>query len=58
MDGTLGPGIIGPGIIGTGSLPGGLRGDYARARPDGTLPESGILRSEADHATWRTLVAR
>jgi phenylalanine-4-hydroxylase len=46
------------GIIGTASLPSGLRGDYDRALADGTLPESATPRSEADHATWRTLVAR
>ena len=45
-------------VMGTETLPEGLRGDYARARPDGTLPEANIPRSEADHATWRTLVAR
>ncbi|TPG48422.1 phenylalanine 4-monooxygenase [Roseomonas nepalensis] len=46
------------GIIGTQTLPEGLRGDYARARPDGTLPETPLARSEAEHATWRALVAR
>lgn len=46
------------GIIGTQTLPEGLRGDYARARPDGTLPETVLARPEAEHATWRTLVAR
>ena len=47
------------GIIGTATLPSGLRGDYERAREDGTLPEGALApRSEADHATWRTLVTR
>jgi len=46
------------GVIGTATLPSGLRGDYDRAQADGTLPEAEITRSEADHATWRTLVAR
>jgi len=47
-----------PGILGTAALPQGLRGDYDRARPDGTLPEGTMERSGEDHATWRTLVAR
>lgn len=56
MDGTTRPE---DGIIGTATLPLGLRGDYDRAQPDGTLPEAVLApRSEADHATWRSLVAR
>jgi phenylalanine-4-hydroxylase len=55
MGGTIQPAT---GVIGTATLPQGLRGDYDRARPDGTLPDTAIERSEADHATWRTLVAR
>ncbi|MFC7737153.1 phenylalanine 4-monooxygenase [Roseomonas sp. GCM10028921] len=56
MDGTTRPE---DGIIGTATLPSGLRGDYGHARPDGTLPEAVLApRSEADHATWRSLVAR
>ena len=55
MEGTIQPG----GIIGTATLPSGLRGDYDRALADGTLPEAVLApRSEADHETWRTLVAR
>ncbi|MFH5924833.1 phenylalanine 4-monooxygenase [Roseomonas xinghualingensis] len=55
MEGTTQPS---EGVIGTATLPSGLRGDYDRARADGTLPDTEIARSEADHATWRTLVAR
>lgn len=55
MDGAITPAT---GIIGTETLPQGLRGAYDRARPDGTLPESAMVRSAADHGTWRTLVAR
>jgi phenylalanine-4-hydroxylase len=55
MGGTIQPAT---GVIGTATLPQGLRGDYDRARSDGTLPDTAIERSEADHATWRTLVAR
>jgi phenylalanine-4-hydroxylase len=54
MEGTIQP----TGVIGTATLPSGLRGDYHRALPDGTLPEGTVTRSEADHATWRTLVTR
>ncbi|RAI58605.1 phenylalanine 4-monooxygenase [Roseicella frigidaeris] len=39
-------------------LPAGLRGDYAAARPDFTLPQRWGDYTEADHATWRTLQAR
>ena len=46
------------GILGTASLPAGLRGDYARAGADGTLPPDAVRFTAADHATWRTLVAR
>src|SRR4051794_31971760 len=38
-------------------LPAGLRGDYAAASSDFTLPVA-IPRSAADHATWRQLHAR
>ncbi|MBP0492022.1 phenylalanine 4-monooxygenase [Roseomonas indoligenes] len=59
MEGTIQPaGTSADGIIGTATLPTGLRGDYHRAAADGTLPEEDIQRSEADHGTWRTLVAR
>jgi len=47
------------GIIGTATLPEGLRGDYDSAGADGVLPDAALTpRTEADHATWRTLVAR
>ncbi|MCO6414896.1 phenylalanine 4-monooxygenase [Siccirubricoccus sp. KC 17139] len=36
-------------------LPGFLRGNYAAAAPDGTLPAESLRYSAADHATWRTL---
>ncbi|WP_204623437.1 phenylalanine 4-monooxygenase [Crenalkalicoccus roseus] len=39
-------------------LPQGLRGDYARARPDFTLTQDMATYTEADHATWRTLYER
>lgn len=39
-------------------LPAGLRGDYASARADYTLPQRHEAYAEADHATWRTLFAR
>jgi len=39
-------------------LPGTLRGNYAAARPDYTLPQAMADYGEADHATWRTLYAR
>jgi phenylalanine-4-hydroxylase len=39
-------------------LPKTLRGNYAAARPDYTLPQEMADYSEADHATWRTLYAR
>ena len=39
-------------------LPQGLRGDYASARADFTLPQDMATYSAADHATWRTLYAR
>ncbi|WP_426958198.1 phenylalanine 4-monooxygenase [Muricoccus radiodurans] len=55
MEGSIAPPN---GIIGTATLPAGLRGDYAHALEDGTLPAEAIRRTEADHATWRTLVAR
>ena len=55
MEGSIQPA---GGIIGTQTLPQGLRGDYDRARPDGTLPDAPVPRSDADHDTWRTLVAR
>ncbi|MBI0536807.1 phenylalanine 4-monooxygenase [Roseomonas sp. KE2513] len=55
MDGTTKPAT---GIIGTETLPRGLRGDYDRAQPDGTLPDAAVERSAADHATWRALVTR
>jgi phenylalanine-4-hydroxylase len=56
MDGM--PATAPEGILGTASLPQGLRGDYARSRPDGTLPDDAVRFTEADHATWRTLVKR
>lgn len=40
------------------TLPTGLRGDYAAARPDFTLPQRWADYSPAEHATWRTLYAR
>lgn len=56
MEGTIQPAA---GIIGTATLPSGLRGDYDRAQADGTLPEAALApRTDADHATWRTLVSR
>jgi phenylalanine-4-hydroxylase len=39
-------------------LPAGLRGDYAAAQPDFTLPQRWADYTPADHATWRTLFAR
>jgi len=39
-------------------LPQGLRGDYARARPDLTLAQDMAAYTDADHATWRTLYRR
>lgn len=39
-------------------LPRTLRGNYAAARPDYTLPQAMDDYTEADHATWRTLHAR
>ncbi|WP_431270435.1 phenylalanine 4-monooxygenase [Dankookia sp. P2] len=39
-------------------LPAGLRGDYAAAGPDFTLPQDWAAYTPADHATWRTLYAR
>lgn len=39
-------------------LPQGLRGDYARARPDFTVAQDMAAYTEADHATWRTLYQR
>jgi phenylalanine-4-hydroxylase len=39
-------------------LPRTLRGNYAAARPDYTLPQEMADYAEADHATWRTLYAR
>ena len=39
-------------------LPAGLRGDYAAAGPDFTLPQDWAAYTAADHATWRTLYAR
>ena len=44
--------------MGTALLPGGLRGDYASARPDFTLPQDAVGYNSIDHATWRTLYAR
>ena len=38
-------------------LPSTLRGNYAAARPDYTLPQAMADYGEADHATWRTLAA-
>ena len=40
------------------ALPGGLRGDYAAARPDFTVAQDMAAYSEADHETWRTLHRR
>jgi len=42
----------------TATLPPGLRGDYAAAGADFTLPEGAAAHGPADHATWRTLHAR
>ena len=42
----------------TATLPAGLRGDYASAAADFTLPPDAILFSAADHATWRRLYRR
>ena len=39
-------------------LPAGLRGDYAAAGADFTLPQDWGAYTPADHATWRTLYAR
>ncbi|MDB5372208.1 MAG: Phenylalanine 4-hydroxylase [Belnapia sp.] len=39
-------------------LPAGLRGDYAVAAADFTLPQDWAGYAAADHATWRTLFAR
>ena len=39
-------------------VPAGLRGDYAAAGPDFTLPQDWAAYTPADHATWRTLYAR
>src|SRR4051794_20407125 len=39
-------------------LPANLRGDYASARADYTLPQRWADYTEAEHATWRTLYAR
>ncbi|MBX9700439.1 MAG: phenylalanine 4-monooxygenase [Acetobacteraceae bacterium] len=44
--------------MGTATLPAGLRGDYASAGPDFTLPQDMAAYSAADHATWRTLYGR
>ncbi|MFC7474435.1 phenylalanine 4-monooxygenase [Dankookia sp. GCM10030260] len=41
-----------------GNLPAGLRGDYAAAGPDFTLPQDWAAYPPADHATWRRLYAR
>jgi phenylalanine-4-hydroxylase len=38
--------------------PAGLRGDYAAAGPDFTLPQDWAAYGPADHATWRRLFAR
>ncbi|MCB4821825.1 phenylalanine 4-monooxygenase [Roseicella aerolata] len=40
------------------NLPAGLRGDYASARADFTLPQRWADYTPAEHATWRTLHAR
>ncbi len=60
MDGTIAPpsNLKPEGILGTATLPTGLRGDYAAARADGTLPDDAIRFTAADHETWRTLVRR
>ena len=39
-------------------LPAGLRGNYAAAQADFTLPHDWAAYAPADHATWRTLFAR
>ncbi|WP_165943411.1 phenylalanine 4-monooxygenase [Roseicella aquatilis] len=39
-------------------LPAGLRGDYAAARPDFTLPQRWADYADADHGTWRRLYHR
>lgn len=40
------------------ALPSSLRGDYASARADFTVPQRHAAYGAADHATWRTLFAR
>src|SRR3954468_4643118 len=39
-------------------LPAGLRGNYAAAQANFTLPQDWAAYAPADHATWRTLFAR
>ena len=39
-------------------LPAGLRGDYASATADFTVPQDWAGYAPADHATWRSLFAR
>ena len=41
-----------------GTLPAGLRGDYAAARPDFTVEQDHAAYAPEDHATWRRLHAR
>jgi phenylalanine-4-hydroxylase len=40
------------------ALPEGLRGDYATARDDFSIPQRHEAYTAADHETWRTLYAR
>jgi phenylalanine-4-hydroxylase len=40
------------------ALPEGLRGDYASARDDFSVPQRHHAYTAADHATWRALYAR
>lgn len=42
----------------TATLPPGLRGDYAAARADFTLPTGATARGPEDDATWRALYRR
>lgn len=44
--------------MGTAVLPQGLRGDYASARADFTLPPEAAAHGPGDDATWRRLHAR
>ncbi len=45
-------------VMETADLPAELRGDYAVAAADFTVPQLYEAYSSEDHATWRTLYAR